>query len=58
MSMQIGMLAGMAGAMTRSASLGTAVLCGAAVGLGVQAALQLLDRRLHGNVLPGVSEDE
>lgn len=50
MSMQIGMLAGMAGGMMIEESLGTAVTAGALVGLVVQCVLDVANRMLRGEV--------
>jgi hypothetical protein len=51
MSLQIGMLAGMTGAMLGSGPMGDVVLAGGAAGLGVQFLLDVLNRTLRGEVL-------
>ncbi len=48
MSLQIGMLAGMAGAMLGAGPAGRVALLGGLVGLLVQAVLHAADRALHG----------
>jgi hypothetical protein len=52
MSMQAGMLAGMAGVMAGSDSVGTLLLTGAAAGGVVQFLLHMTDLRLRGERLP------
>jgi hypothetical protein len=54
MSVQIGMIAGMAGVMARGEPLGTAVLRGVVTGLVIQFLLHLADLRLHGPVKQNV----
>lgn len=51
MSMQIGMLAGMLGAMLRGGPLSAAVLVGGAAGLDVQIVLDVVNRIMRGEVL-------
>ena len=51
LAMQVGMVAGMAGAMMGSASTGVVAATGAVVGLVVEGALHALERALHGEVV-------
>ncbi len=51
MTMQVGMLAGMAGAMMRTSPSGLAALAGAGVGLAIHLLLRAYDRSLHGEVV-------